>query len=42
MPQDGYVASRCSYIEGRLQYAAAKSSTDPEIGSHLAGNEREK
>jgi hypothetical protein len=37
MFQDAYVSGRCSEIERRLQYATDKSSTDPELGAHLAG-----
>ncbi len=37
MPQDAYVAGRCSEIECQLRYAAGKSSADPELGAYLAG-----
>ena len=36
MPQDSYVASRCSGIEDRLRYAADKSEADPSLGAYLA------
>ena len=36
MPQDTYVADRCSGIEDRLHYAAGKSFEDPDLGAYLA------
>ena len=36
MLQDTYVASRCSGIEDRIQYAAGKSEADPDLGAYLA------
>ena len=37
MPQDAYVADRCSEIEEMLQYATEKARDDARLGGHLAG-----
>lgn len=36
MPENTYVASRCSEIEDRLLYASGKSEEDPNLGAYLA------
>ena len=36
MPQDLYVADRCSQIEDKLRYAANKATADAGVGAYLA------